>query len=156
MPRVSSIELLKRSKQPVLSIRTKTNLESLPMLIGESYGKIMSYLEEIGEFPSDIPFVAYYNMDMENLDVEMGFPVYKSLPGNEEIQSSYTPEMKVVYAMQRGPYGDSEAIATYEEMVKWIEENNLKQTGTMYEYYFNGPLDVDESELLTLMLLEVE
>ncbi|MCL2115596.1 MAG: GyrI-like domain-containing protein [Methanobrevibacter sp.] len=114
----------------------------------------MTYLEKIGEFPSDIPFVAYYNMDMENLNVEIGFPVYKSLPGTDEIQSSYIPEMKVVYSMYRGPY--LEAGTTYEEMIKWIEDNNLKQTETMYEYYFNSPLDVDESDLLTMMLLKVE
>jgi effector-binding domain-containing protein len=154
MPRVSSIEILKRPKQPVLSVKTKTNLESLPMLIGEVYGKIMSYLEEIGEFPSDIPFVAYYNMDMENLDVEIGFPVYKSLPGKDDIQSSYTPEMKVVYSMYQGPYSEGEA--TFKEIMKYIEDNNLKQTGTMYEYYFNSPLDVDEKELLTMMLFKVD
>jgi len=154
MSRVSSIELLKRSKQAVLSVKANTKVENLPMLIEESYGKIGSYLDEIGELPSDIPFVAYYNMDMENLNVEIGFPVYKSLPGKDDIESSYIPEMKVVYSIHRGPY--MEAGPVYEEMVKWIEENNLKQTETMYEYYFNSPLDVDESDLLTMMLIKVE
>lgn len=154
MPRVSSIEILKKPKQPVLSIRTKTNVETLPMLIGESYSKIESYFEEIRELPADIPFVAYYNMDMENLDVEIGFPVYKSLPGKDEVQASYIPEMKAVYSIHSGPY--SEAESTYEEMIKYIEDNNLKQTETMYEYYFNSPEDVDEKDLLTMMLIKVE
>jgi len=155
MPRISSIEILKRPKQPILSIRTKTNVEKLPVIIEESYTKIGSYLEEIGEISSDVPFVAYPNMgDMENLDVEMGFPVYKSLPGKGDIQSSYLPEMKAIYSMHRGPYLEAEA--TYVEMMKWAEDNNLKQTGTFYEYYFNSPLDQDESDLLTMILIELE
>ena len=155
MPRISRIEILKRPKQPVLSIRTKINLEKLPVLIQESYGKIGSYFEEIREFTSDVPFVAYHDMtDMENLDVEMGFPVYKPLPGKDDIQSSYIPEMKAVYSMHSGPY--TEAKTTYEEMIKWTEDNNLKQTGTFYEYYFNSPLDQDESDLLTMVLIKVE
>jgi len=155
MPRVSSIELLKRPKQPVLSIKTKANVEKLPVLIEESYTKIGYYIEEIGEIMSDVPFVAYHNMgDMENLDVEMGFPVYKSLSGKGDIESSYLPEMKAIYSIHRGPYLEAEA--TYVEMIKWAEDNKLKQTGTFYEYYLNSPLDVDESDLLTIILIEVE
>ena len=155
MPRVSTIEILKRPKQPILSIRTKAKVENLPGLIEESYGKIESYFDEIGEFTSDIPFVAYHNMvDMENLDVEMGFPVYKSLSGKGDIKSSYIPEMKAIYSMHRGPYPETET--TYKEMMKWAEDNNLKQTGTFYEYYFNSPVDQDENDLLTMILIKVE
>ena len=42
------------------------------------------------EQPSDAAFAAYYNMDMENLEVEMGFPVDKELAGNGEIIASQT------------------------------------------------------------------
>ena len=80
MPLVSRIEIVKKSKQPVISIKTKTKMENLPIVIGETYGKIEEYLREIGEYPEDIPFVRYFNMDMENLKVEIGFPVYNELP----------------------------------------------------------------------------
>lgn len=43
----------------------------------------------IGEYPEDIPCVRYFNMDMENLEVGLGFPVYKELPGKDDIESSY-------------------------------------------------------------------
>jgi hypothetical protein len=63
MPRISPLSLLETREQPVLSIRTRTSVEQLPALIGESYGKLAAYLGRIGHHPSDIPFVAYYNMD---------------------------------------------------------------------------------------------
>ena len=74
MPRVSNFEILQKREQPTLFIRTKTKVENLPGLIGESYGKMAAYLEEIGEYMSEVPYVAYYNMDMQNLDVDIGFP----------------------------------------------------------------------------------
>jgi len=44
-------------------------------------------LNELGEKPLEAAFAAYYNMDMENLDVEMGFPVAKPLAGRGEIKA---------------------------------------------------------------------
>jgi len=40
MPRISNIEILQRREQATLSIRTTTKVEDLPVLIGESYGKM--------------------------------------------------------------------------------------------------------------------
>ena len=74
MPRISNFEILQKREQPALFIRTKTKVENLPALIGESYGKMEAYLKEIGEYLSEAPYVAYFNMDMQNLDVEIGFP----------------------------------------------------------------------------------
>ncbi|MCL2115592.1 MAG: hypothetical protein FWH29_05155 [Methanobrevibacter sp.] len=49
MPRISSIEILKRLKQAILPVRTKANLENFQILIIETYEKIGSYLEKILE-----------------------------------------------------------------------------------------------------------
>lgn len=67
MPRVASIELIQQIKQPILVISACTKVENLPMLIGQSYGKIVAYLEELNERMTNIPFVAYHSMDMQNL-----------------------------------------------------------------------------------------
>ncbi|WP_292364005.1 GyrI-like domain-containing protein [Methanoculleus sp. UBA208] len=152
MPRVSNIDILRKREQPTLSIRTRTKVEDLPVLIGESYGKMAAYLKELGEFLSDMPYVAYHNMDMQNLDVEMGFPVPKALPGKGDIQSGSMPEGNVVFCIYRGPY--REMASTYNEMANWIEKNGLKPVGTVYEYYYNGP-EYPESELLTMIVMPI-
>lgn len=150
MPRISNIEILQKAEQPTISIRTNTKVENLPMLIGESYGKMAVYLKEIGEFLSDVPYVAYHNMDMQNLDVEIGFPVSKPLPGKDSILSGFIPAGKVIFCMYRGAYSEMEAV--YGEMSKWIEENNYKPVGTAYEHYYNGP-EFPESEMLTMIVM---
>ncbi|MCL2687879.1 MAG: GyrI-like domain-containing protein [Methanobrevibacter sp.] len=154
MPIISPIEIIKRSKQSVLSVKITTNMENLPMLIGETYGKIETYLKEINEFPEDIPFVRFFNMEIENLKVEIGFPVYKELPGKGDIEFSYLPEMKAVYSMYLGPYQEMEA--TYNEVMGWIETNNLIPDGTFLEYYYNSPEEISEDKLLTGVIIPLK
>ena len=152
MPRVSNIEILQKNEQPVLSIRTRTQIERLPVLIGESYGKMAAYLKELGEFLTDVPYVAYHNMDMQNLDVEMGFPVSRVLPGKEEIKSGVIPAGKMIFSMYRGAYGEMEP--TYDEMSRWIEDNGFKPVGIAYEHYYNGP-GFPESEMVTMITMPI-
>ncbi|WP_244987785.1 GyrI-like domain-containing protein [Methanoculleus chikugoensis] len=135
-----------------MSIRTRAKVEDLPMLIGGGYGRMADYLKELGEHLSDVPYVAYHNMDMQNLDVEMGFPVPKVLPEKGDIRSGSIPEGKFVFCMYRGAYRDM--APTYEEMAGWIEKNGLQPVGTVYEHYYNGP-EYPESELLTMIVMPV-
>lgn len=152
MPRVSNIEVLRKREQPTLFIRTRTGVERLPMLIGESYCKMAAYLEELGEHVSDVPYVAYHNMDMQDLDVEIGFPVAKALPEKGDIQAGSIPEGNVVFCMYRGAY--REMASAYNDMAAWIEEHGLKPVGSVYECYYNGP-EFPESELLTMIVMPV-
>ena len=80
-------EIKEQDPKPTLSIRVRTPIQGLPGLLGESYGKIAGYLAELREEPDGAPFAAYYNMDMQDLDVEIGFPVTKAIQGKGEIQS---------------------------------------------------------------------
>jgi effector-binding domain-containing protein len=79
MPRISDIDIIEKREQPTIYIRTITKVEQLPMLIGKSYGKLVEYLKNNDSMVSDMPYVAYYNMDMQNLDVEIGFPISNTL-----------------------------------------------------------------------------
>lgn len=152
MPRVSNIEVVYKNEQPTLSVRARTNVESLPALIGESYGKMAVYLKEIDEYLADVPYVAYHNMDMQNLDVEIGFPVAKILPEKGDIKSGAIPAGKAVFCMYRGAYTEMED--TYGEMSKWIEDNGFKPDGTAYEYHYNGP-EFPETETLTKIVMPI-
>lgn len=148
------IQLFEQKAQSVLSIRKRTALEELPNLIGDSYMKILGYLDELEERPSDVPFTAYYNLDMHDLDVEMGFPVARSLPGKGEVKAGEIPPGKIVSMMYKGPYAGMEQ--PYNEMTKWISENGYEPTGVSYEYYYNSPADVAEDELLTRIVMPLK
>jgi effector-binding domain-containing protein len=142
-----NFEVTEQAEQPVLSVRTRTNVADLPGELGKAYSAIIAYLEEVGEKTEGPAFAAYYNMDMENLDVEMGFPVEKPVAGKGGISQSAIPAGRQAVCMYKGPY--TQMGPTYEAMTAWMKEKGCEPTGVVYEFYYNSPADVPESELLT-------
>lgn len=140
--------------QPVLSIRTHSRVEDLPILIGKSYEEIMVYLQELGGQPAGVPFVAYYNLDMQNLDIEIGFPVAKALAGKGEVQPSEIPEGLFATTLYTGPY--DQMPPAYEALTEFVKANGYEPTGVAYEYYLNGPADTSPEGLQTRILFPLK
>lgn len=140
-------EFVDRVEQPTLAIRTHSPVEGLPQLIGASYGRIMQYLESLGEKFAGEPFVVYHNLDMQNLDVELGFPVLKDLPGSGDIQPGKVMAGKYGVCHYTGAYENM--APAYDALNNLIKENGFEPTGIAYEYYLNGPQDAAPEELKT-------
>lgn len=140
-------EIIETEVQPVLSVKKVTAVSNLPQELGKAYSSIIAYLTELGEQPQGPAFSAYYNMDMEKLEVEMGFPVTKEIAGKGDILASHIPAGKKATCMYKGSYKDMER--TYAAMTEWMNANGHVPTGVVYEFYYNSPTEVPESELLT-------
>jgi effector-binding domain-containing protein len=147
-------ETKKQAAQPTLSVRTKVAVQDLPPALGKAYGEIMQYLFELGEHPVGAPFTAYYNMDMANMDIEIGFPVAKKLPDKGEIMAGELPAGKVAMCMHKGPYGDCKQ--AYEALGTYIQKKGLEPTGIAYEIYLNEPGKTPPSELLTQIVFPLK
>ena len=130
-------EVIEYPDRPMLSVRTRAGVQDLPRVLGDIYGRIMVYLGEVKTQPTGMPFVIYYNMDMSNLDIEVGFEAPNGLSGKEDIQAGKIPAGKVVSLIYTGPY--EECGPAYEAMGKWMIENNLDGTGVVIEFYLNDP-----------------
>ena len=143
-----------RSTQAVLSIRTRTRVEELPQELGKAYGAIAQYLCELQEQPAGAPFAAYYNMDMQNLDVEIGFPVPHPLPGRGEVQSSEIPGGKAATCLHIGPYDQMEP--AYTALSEWMQENGYEAAGVAYEMYLSDPQDTPPEELKTQIVFPLK
>ncbi len=146
-------KLVQKQAQTVLSVRTRTAASNLQQAAGSGYGSIMGYLSEIGESCAGAPFIAYYNMDMEDLDIEIGYPVSRILPGNDEVKLGEIPGGKYAECLYTGPYSKCEP--AYNALMKWIEENGYKATGICYEFYLNDPADTPENELQTIISFQL-
>lgn len=143
-------EKLERTAQPVLSIRTKTSLQQLPQLLGESYMKIMQYLGEQGEPPGGAPFARYFSLDMQNLDVEIGTPVSKILPEKDDIKASELPAGKYASCIYTGPYDKIEP--AYNALTQWAEKNGYETSRIAYELYLDDPGVTPPEKLKTQIL----
>ena len=147
-------EAVEQPTQPVLSIRTRTPVQSLQVVLGKGFQDIVKLLNELGECPSGAPFVAYYNMDMQDLDIEIGFPVSRKLLGKEAVQSSEIPGGKHATCLYTGPY--PEMPPAYEALTSWVQENGYETTGMVYEHYLNNPGEVSPQELKTLIVFPLK
>jgi len=123
-----------------LAIHIRSSVQDLPQVLGEVYGAIMAYMEELGETPTGMPFVIYYNLDMEDLDIEAGFPVSKKLPDKDTIKASEIISGKFATTFHVGPYEKMEAV--YNGLNQWINENGYEPLGPAIEFYFNNPEEV--------------
>ena len=142
--------LEQKEAQPVLSIRTFTNEAELPTLVGRAFGSVALYLGELGEAPAGPPFAIYYNLDMQNLDTELGFPVGKPLPGRGEIQSGEIPGGWQASVLYTGPYpGLGQA---YQALTEFVQASGRQPTGVAIEFYLNSPMDTPAEKLQTLII----
>lgn len=147
-------EVKEQSAQPTLAIRTRAAVQDLGQVLGACYGTIAQYLGELGQHPAGPPFTAYYNEDMQDLDVEIGFPVARELPGRGEIQAGEIPGGQLATCLHTGSYSDIEA--AYEALGQWMAENGYEPSGAAYEMYLNDPEDVPPEELQTLIMFPLQ
>jgi len=130
-------ELKQQLAQPALAIRTRAAVQDLPKVFGDAYGAIMQYLAELGEQPAGMPYAAYYNMDMQNLDLEIGFPVARKIAGKGDVQPSEFPGGKLASTVHIGPY--DQVGPAYDALMHWVGTQGYEATGVAYEVYYSGP-----------------
>ena len=147
-------EVKEQPAQLTLSVRTWTPVQDLPDVLGQAFGAVAHYLADLGEQPAGPPFTIYYNMDMQNLDVEMGFPVARGLPGKGEIQASQISGGKFATCLHTGPY--SEVGQAYSALSAWMQENKHEPTGIAYEMYLNDPSETPPEALQTQIMFPLK
>jgi effector-binding domain-containing protein len=106
-------------------------------MFGAGNGAIAQYLGEQGEQPIGPPFAAYYNMDMDNLDVEFGFPVARPLPGQTEIKAGEIAGGQVATCLYTDPYSEIEP--AYTTLTKSAEGMPLGNQKSPQPVFFSSP-----------------
>lgn len=134
--------------QAVLSIRANTSVQDLPSIPGKSFDAIMRYPGELGEQSVGYPFTTHYNMDMQNPDVEIGFPGSRPLTGKDAIQPGNFPSGKVATCLHVVPYHEIEP--AYHAL--WIAEQGYEPSEIAYEVCLNDPETTTHQELQTQIL----
>jgi len=156
MPRISNIEMLKQREQAILFVRKRINMKDMPVFIGGSFSQMGEYLKEHNEMLTDNPFVAYFgyeNLDENDAEVMVAFPISTLLPEKGDIGSIILPEGKILFCYFRGDYQGM--IPVYEEMAQYINNNRLESAGVAYEYYYNGQ-DYPLEEMLTKVVIPLK
>jgi effector-binding domain-containing protein len=152
MPIISKIQLFEQPEQPVLAIRRTIHFNDYPQIAGAAYEEIMAYAAQHAWLFAGGPYVCYHNSDLEKLDVEMGFPLAKPVPGKDEIRGYSLPASKVVSGIFLGAYEESDPLML--EIIRWIADHGYEQEGTIFNYYLNNE-ERPTGELLTRIAVPV-
>jgi len=146
-------EAYTQTSQATLSVRIRTTASGLRKDLQQAYGAIIQYLAAHEEQPAGPPFIVYDRRDRDALDIEAGFPVFKSLPGEDGIQAGQLPAGKVASCLFTGPYDQMEP--AYHELERWILKNGYEPTGVAYEVYMNDPAFTPPNTLKTQIILPI-
>jgi len=147
---MSPCEKIARSEQPTAFIRTRTPVEELPEVMDSAYKTIASVISKQRSSPAGPPYAAYHNMDMSDLDVEIGFPLAEPFSREDDVQAGSIPAGSYAACLYTGPYSGIEK--GYKALTAWIKGQGLKPTGVSFEFYLNDPDDTSPEKLLTQIL----
>lgn len=147
----NAVIMVEEARQPVVFVRRRCRIADLPRTIGEAYSRLMGHLVLAGMQPTGAPYTAYYNQDMEDLDVELGFPVEGPVEPEGDVRFRVIPAGPMAKLMHKGPY--SKVGEAYAALGAWMAANGYELDGPSYEFYLNSPQEVKEEELLTTVAM---
>jgi effector-binding domain-containing protein len=147
-------EVIDYPTQFTIGIRTRCPQKDLPVVIPQAHQKIAPYFAEIGKPPTEPFYVAYFNEDMDNLEVEIGFITAEKLPGKGEIVSGTIGGGKAVSCMYTGTY--RLLYQGHEAAHQFIAEKGYQHAGAAYEIYLNDPDNTPEANLKTQVVVMIK
>lgn len=154
MSRISEIRVKETPASYTVSSRKTINfMEEYGAFFGESLLRIDAHLAACGALTGSPAMACFHNMDLERLDVEVGYHLAREVPDADGIACQSCPACKVVTAIDMGPYEQQDA--TLMELFGFIEAQKLNMQGPICYCYLNEP-DRPESEYLTQMVISVE
>ena len=141
------IKLKKTEEKQVAYIFYTGPVEDMGDLIGEIVDWMMAQnVEMVGP-----PYSAYYTSPAEvapqDMQYEMGVPFTGQASEAGKVKIKTIPVQKVISAIHKGPY--NEVGPVYEILMNKVIEDGYQMIGAPVEIYFNSPMEVPESDLLT-------
>jgi effector-binding domain-containing protein len=150
------VELKELASQNILGIRLHVTYDELGESIGRAYMELFTYLGELGEYPSGPPLTLYHGeeFDESDIDMEVGVPVNRVLPGKGEIKWRELPGGLMASTLHMGPY--HEVAEAYQALDQWVKEQGYHYAGPAREIYLVNPDMVeDDADLRTEIIFPI-
>ncbi len=145
----AEVEFSERLPQTAMAVRVRSAVQDLGAAFGTGYAAIGVYLDQEGVTPTGAPFGIYHNMDMEDLDVEMGIPVPEPLAGDGNVYAMEIPGGMWATKLHVGPYDQVGPV--YEDLMAALTEKGYAPAGMSCEFYLNDPETVPPDQVQTLV-----
>jgi len=141
------MDIVERTETKTLGVRYRTPASELSKTMGPIYGEIAAHMAKNGIPFAGPPYARYFNMDMNDLDLEIGFPIAAPAAGAGRVAAGTLPGGAYATATHTGPYETIES--TYNALMAFIGERKLECGSDMFEEYLNSPEDTPPEKLET-------
>lgn len=141
------MKIIQKEVQPTLAVKGLTAMQDIPAFLAKAYGEIAEYGQLHNIQFTGAPYAMYFNMDMDNLEIEAGFPVAGIFEGSGNVICGNLPGGRQFMTTHTGPYDG--LAQTYDKVSEYAEENNIAFETTMYEQYLNSPEETEPEKLVT-------
>lgn len=138
--------------------QTSTSDEEMGTAMGESLGKVFSYLKDANGFTAEQigkPVVLWKQYDTESNSALFycGFFLDKEVAEKDDMEFVEVPAGKILTTIHNGAYNSMEV--TYNRIHKFAETKNLELSKDTYDIYLNDPAEVKEEELQTQIFVPI-
>lgn len=119
-----------------------TNTEEIGPKMGQLYGQLGAFMGQNSIAQVGMPMTVYYINDDGSMDMEVALPTATLVENtSRNIIAKITPTGIVLKGIHMGDYNNLHS--SYEEILKYAEDNNYEQAAAMYEIYVTDPGEVD-------------
>lgn len=131
----------------VLYITDTTSMAEISKAIGKDYGELYSFIGQQHLKPGRA--MAFYESYSDPITMDVAVEVdHEPAPLSGRIKSRTIEGGEAVVAHYTGPYEEMEG--PYNEITKWLRDNNRQPREMPFEVYLNSPSEVkDKTELKT-------
>lgn len=154
MARISNITIKQEPEHYTFTVRKTIDfMKEYSNFAGQALRATGDYLNEKGLFPMSGPIVCFHNMELENLDVEMGWQITEKIENKNNMACNFMPAGKIVSTIDLGPYEEQDP--TLEDLFSWIKENGYEPKGPICYCYLNDT-ERPPAQFLTQMSLAIK
>ena len=135
-----------------LCIRRTTTLAGIERALDGLFGEVADYLRELDVEPAGPPFACYHSIGAEELDVEAGFPVDRTVPSRWEIRAVRLDGGPAVITTHTGAY---EPVTYAEAALRgWLAKQCLEAVGPLIEVHLADPMQAVEPRRGRIKLIQ--
>ncbi|MGA2296734.1 MAG: GyrI-like domain-containing protein [FCB group bacterium] len=152
-----SISITNINPQTILFIPDSIKMDpsAISMTYGNDLAEINGFIQKNKIVCTGPPLAIALGMDNNTYSFDAGIPIMSAnIKPEGRIKIGTTPSGKVLLAIQTGPY--QQAKYSYQIILNYMKENNLKVRGHSWESYVNDPGAVKPDEILTYVYFPIE
>ena len=143
-----------RPAQPYAAVRTHVSIP-FGSLLGQLWGEVHTWLAGKGLSQTGAPFIRYLVTDrMPELDIEVGWPVSSSVPGDARITTGIFPAGSYAVMVHTGSWRGKGLVKATAALLEWADQNHVVWKRTCVdqidwwearlEFYLTDPNEVPD------------